>query len=103
LALSAYFPDWLFTDPPVTGGSLLLYSCSGQISFCSPKNQLLVPQPDLDALLDNLHALSDVWAPSELDTVALNFEYSPVHVSFVAESKVETRAILGGGREEVDA
>ena len=64
---------------------------------------LLVPQSDIDALLDHLSVLRDIWATTQLVAGAdvLQVEQPVVLVALWPKPKVDTGAVLGSGPDEV--
>ena len=64
---------------------------------------LLVPQSDVDALLDHLRVLRDIRATTQLVTCTdvLQVKQPIVLVALVPEAEVDAGAVLGGGPDEV--
>ena len=64
---------------------------------------LLLPKPNVVALLDPLCILGNVWATGDLAAGAdvLKVKHHPMLVAAVSKSKVDTGAIFGSGPHEV--
>ena len=64
---------------------------------------LLLPKPNVVALLDPLGILGDVWAAGDLTAGSdvLKVKHPPMLVAAVTKSKVYTGAIFRGGPHEI--